>query len=86
MKAKKKTLMPEITFTQKELDKRSAKLGVYASLRPTNNKGGIVSLKVALVSIVEASFREYARKHTGCSPEMENREWLRFKKSLLRYL
>ena len=83
MKAKKKTLMPEIKFTQNELDKRSAKLGVYASLRNTT---GVVSLKVALVSIVEASFREYARKHVGCSPEMENREWLRFKKSLLRYL
>jgi hypothetical protein len=75
--------MPEIKFNQSELDRHSMKRGVYASLR---NTAGVVSLKVALVSIVESAFREYARKHTGCSPEMENREWQRFKKSLLKYL
>lgn len=76
--------MPEIKFTQSELDRRAKKLGVYASLRPTVNS--TASLKVAVLSVVESAFREYARKHIGCTQEMENKEWQRFKKSLLSYL
>lgn len=76
--------MPEIKFTQSELDKRSKRLGVYASLNASTK--GVETLKVAVVNIVESGFRDYARAHKGCNAEMENREWLRFKKHLLKYL
>lgn len=73
--------MPVIS--QKELDKFKTGAGLYSKMR---EGGGTESLKLAVISIVEASFRDYAKAHKGCDKVMEDREWKRFHKFLLKYL
>lgn len=70
------------TITQKELDKLKRGQGVYSRIRePIPSK----LLRDTLTGVIETVFREYVNKRRP-TKEMEELEWQRFRKILLRHL
>lgn len=63
--------MPNITFSDRDLDKVKHRQGVYGQLnKPIMN-----------IESVEVAFKKYAKAH-GCKIAMLDTEWKRFQKIL----
>jgi len=75
------------TITQKELDKLKLKQGVYSQLRqsPKVHKE-IMNLQKLVIDLIEKAFREWARKHKGCTKQLEDDSWNQFNRILQKYL
>jgi hypothetical protein len=76
--------MAEIIFSRKTIAQAKDKVGLYRDKPKRIVQSNIIPFTISRA--IEAAFREYARKHKGCTAEIENREWSYFKSVLQRYL
>jgi|GEM_PF-5727756 len=79
--------MAEVTFDERTLDKVKNRLGIYNKTKLVTQAPGFVEeLRANIMKTIEVAFREYAKKHTGCTPKLENEEWRRFERILKKKL
>lgn len=76
--------MPEITIPESVIKQVKNRFGPYSKLKVPPPK--VITFSDVLLPIIEATFREYARAHKGCSKDMEDKEWKNFLSKLKKRL
>lgn len=67
--------MATVKFDEATLTKVKNRLGIYRNTE-----------RLTIIELIEKGFRDYARAHKGCTKEMEETEWNRFKSKLKKYI
>lgn len=76
--------MPNIIIPKGIIMQVKNKTGIYSQTKkPVIIKDRMTD---AIVNVIERAFREYCKAHTGCTLEMENKEWRRFLSKLQKHL
>lgn len=78
--------MPNIVIDEATMNRVKSKTGLYAERKKKYSSGNTIRIIDVIVPVIESAFREYCKAHTGCTLEMENKEWKRFLGKLQKHL